>query len=383
MSVFGVQGWIVRRGLTIACAAVASSVVSVGQVRATAVRGGGYVAADGKIQSGGVIIIRDGRIAEVASDAPDDVRVDAYDGAVVSPGLIDVAAALGAYGQLREVQHALQPKAAARDAFDRYSRQLRAALEAGVTGFGLSPDDENLVGGKIAVCRTSGARGSPGILTDSGPLKLSLSPVAFKSDREPTSRGGAIAMFRSALERARGADAGALHALVSGQVRAVFTTPSGADVLAALELAKTFGFEVTLIHNADARHVAEAVARAGASVIVGPYGLFTSPRGATAAGIFEKAGAPVAIAGGLPTRSADSLRIGAAVAVRNGMSPAAARRAITSAPARMLGVADHIGSLQEGRQADLVVFSGDPLDLRSRVLAVYIEGRRVYAAQRE
>ena len=74
-------------------------------------------------------------------------------------------------------------------------------------------------------------------------------------------------------------------------------------------------------------------------------------------------------------------RAAAAVAVRNGMTPAAARRAITSAPAAALGISDRVGSIERGRLADLVVFSGDPLDLRSRVLAVYVRGRRVFVAE--
>ena len=118
-----------------------------------------------------------------------------------------------------------------------------------------------------------------------------------------------------------------------------------------------------------------------AGAIVNPLDLTAARRDALAAGLFEKHGVKVAIAGGLPHAPADSLRIGAAVAARAGLTPEAARRSISIVPAELLGVDEQVGSIALGHQADLVVFSGDPLDLRSRVLAVYVGGQRVYVVR--
>jgi hypothetical protein len=257
---------------------------------------------------------------------------------------------------------------------------LRAALAAGVTTFALAPDDQNLVGGRIAVCQTSGPNGQPVVLTDAGPLKLSIAPESFKQDREPTSRAGAIGLLRERIEAARqsGSETDPLAAFAAGRLPGVFATPSAADVLAALRLKADYGVQLVLIHTRDARLVAEQTAGQVAGVIVGPLDLGVGRREALAAGIFEHRGVPAALAGGLPARPADSLRIAAAVAARAGLSAEAARRAITAVPAELLGVGDRIGRIQEGYRADLVVFSGDPLDLRSRVLAVYVAGQRVY-----
>ena len=82
----------------------------------------------------------------------------------------------------------------------------------------------------------------------------------------------------------------------------------------------------------------------------------------------------------MPEHAADALRITAALAVRYGMDPAKARRAITGLPAIVTGVPKRIGSIKEGMDADLVVFSDDPLQLDARVLEVYIDGVRVYRA---
>ncbi|MCH7870532.1 MAG: amidohydrolase family protein [Planctomycetes bacterium] len=365
-----------------AVSTVALLAVAVAAEERFAIRAAAHVDASGELRQGALIVIENGLIASVNADVASigDIRVDTFEGAVVSPGLIDVHAGLGADGQLSERQSAIQPDVVAGDAFDRFHRQFRMALRAGVTSVGLSPDDANLVGGRIAICKTSGSGGAPYVLGD-GPMKLSLAADVLRRDRKPTSRGGAIAMLRGAIGAARESkDGSPMAALASGGLSAFVTAPSGADVLSILRMASDYGLKLTLIHQYDAHAIGDAIAAAKVGVIVGPYGFRDSRRSVGAAGILEKRGITIAIAGGLPGASADSLRLGAAMAARGGLSLAAARRAITSAPAEFLGVSDRIGSIAEGRDADLVIFSGDPLDLRSRVLAVYVDGRRVYTA---
>lgn len=335
-----------------------------------------WLDADGRLQSGAAVLVSDGRIADVNA-VQADVTHEYADG-VLCPGLVDIGAQLGAAGQLRERQSALQPNASAADVFDVTSEQLRQALHAGVTAFALSPDDSNLVGGAVAVCVTGGPSG-PTVRAPRACLKLSLSPEAFLADREPTSRSGAIGLLRDALREAR-EDAradGLFSEFAAGRSTGLFAAPSGADVLSVLNLAEEFGLRLAIEHTDDARDVAGAIARAGAAAIVGPLGLDASIRQARAAADYAKAGVRIALAGGLPQRSADSLRISAAVAVRAGLDPAVARRSVTRTPAEILGVADQLGAIEKGLRADLVIFSGDPLDPRSRVLAVYVAGQRV------
>ncbi|MGD8451115.1 MAG: amidohydrolase family protein [Phycisphaerae bacterium] len=351
-----------------------------GQTRV--LRAAARVAPDGSLADDGLIVIRDGTIAQVGGEAPADITIDDYPQAVLCPGLIDCRSTLGVLGGLGEHQTAVQPNVRAADAFDKYSPQLATALQAGVMVFAIAPDDENLVGGRIAVCQTAGPDGRPRLLSETGPLKLSLSPDALKGDREPTSRSGALGMLRDTLTaaRERPATADPLAAFAGGTLTGVLCAPSAADVMAGADLAEQFGLHLVVEHTNDARLVAGDLGDHIAAVIVGPLGLHADRRAALAAGLFEKGGTPVAIAGGLPDTSPDSLRIGAAVACRAGLSAEAARRAITIVPATVLGVSERIGSLEEKRQADVVVFSGDPLDLRSRVLAVYVQGIRVFVA---
>jgi len=361
-----------------------------------AIRAGGYVTPQGEIKSGGATVaIRDGRISNISSEANSGSDVDFYEGAVICPGLIDCLSSLTADGQLVTTADAVSTGVMAVDALDRHHPQLRAALESGVTTFLLAAGDYAIVGGNCAIASTSAAGPS-----ERGPVKLSLSPLAFLPNREPTSRGGALALIRAALsqEPARGdrnRDArpvrsndearrtATLRELLAGKEGSIVAAPSAADVLSFIELAREYKFTPTLIHNDDARDVAAAIAAARLGVVAGPYRFGSSPRETQAAGILEKAGLRVALGGGLPYLSSDSLRVSAAIAVQSGMSPAAARRAITSTAAELIGAADRVGSIEPGRRADIVVFSGDPLDLRSRVLAVYVGGSCVWRAPSE
>jgi hypothetical protein len=358
-----------------------------GRADTRVLRAAAYVDADGQIVKGGLLVIDGEKIVQVGGEAPAGLPVDAYDGAVLSSGLIDCHSALGVRGGLSERQEAIEPLVNARDAFDRYSRQLAQALAAGVTTFALSPDDQDLVGGRIAICQTGGPEGRPRVLSDAGPLKLSLSPAVFRPARDPTSRSGALGMLREALQTARGEVGRSstspypLAEFAAGRLTGFIAAPSGADVLSCVQLSEDYGVRLVPIHTVDARRVAEPAKGHVAGIIVGPFDMTSGQRAAIAAGLFARQGIPVAIAGGLPTASPDGLREAAAMAARAGLAPAAARRAITSVPAELLGVGDRLGQLVVGREADIVVFSGDPLDLRSRVLAVYVGGRQAFVAR--
>lgn len=342
-------------------------------------RASGWLAPTGQLESGAVIVVRDGRIVQVGGEPPADAAVTDFGVAVISPGLVDCHAALGAFGHLAEDSHAINAAVSAADAIDRTSAQFYAAACAGVTTVAVCPDDSNLIGGRIAICRAAGRDAPAEFLNAAGPLKLSISPAVLQTDREPSSRSGALAMLRAGLGPRDPASADdPLSDLAAGRLSALFVAPSGADALAVAALAREFKLKVTILHHEAARDVAAELVRDGIGVICGPLDFSMPPRVTSAPGVFEAAGVKVAIAGGLPAAARDALRSGAAIAARDGLSPAAARRAITITPAEFLGVAERVGALTADRDADLVVFSGDPLDLRSRVQAVYVRGVCVF-----
>lgn len=339
------------------------------------IRAAALLLPDGQLRAPGLLVMDGGKIVQVGGEARAGLPVDEFPGGVIAPGLIDMRAELGAVGNLVEPADPTDARGRAADALNAYSTELAHALAAGVTAFALQPSDENLIGGRIAVVQTAGSGGRAALLQGDGPIKLSLSPRALLPDREPTSRAGAIAMLRRALEDARKARSTALGAK---DVPHLFAAPAGTDVLTALELAQAAGVPAIVQHTVDARDVASLAA--DVAFVVGPLDLAAPRRALRAPGQLEAAGARVAIAGGLPYTGGGSLRLGAALAAREGLSLPAARRAITAVPAELLGVADRIGSLKTGLLADVVVFSADPLDLRAGVLAVYSNGQRVRVA---
>jgi imidazolonepropionase-like amidohydrolase len=346
---------------------------------AVQVEAASYVDPNGAMVPFERLTIRGGAIAEISAAADDKARRDSYPGAVVAPGLIDCYTLLGVRDGLSERSDAVQPPLNAADAFNRYSTQIRAALRAGVTTFALVPEPSDVVGGTVAVCQASGAAGEPHVLRD-GPMLLSLSPEAFLVNREPTSRQGGVDLLRRTLAAAKAGTDPRLKGLLGGGAPAMLIAPAGADVFVGSEFASEFGLRFAAVHTRDAHVVAPELKSKLTYAIVGPLELNSDVRSARAAGLFERNGTAVAIAGGMPAGPADSVRIGAAVAARHGLGASAARRAMTRVPAEVLGVADVTGQIKAGLLADLVIFSGDPLDLRSRVLAVYVGGRLVYKA---
>jgi imidazolonepropionase-like amidohydrolase len=155
------------------------------------------------------------------------------------------------------------------------------------------------------------------------------------------------------------------------------------DLLTVLRLRDEFGFKVVLHHASEAWKVADALAKAGAacSVIVvdAPGGKIEAMDMSLATGaVLEKAGVPCAFHTDDPVTDSRLFLRTAALGVRAGMSRAKALEALTLAGARMLDLDGRIGSLEVGKDADLVVLSGDPLALRTKVLQTWVEGRKVF-----
>lgn len=246
----------------------------------------------------------------------------------------------------------------------------------------VGPAAANLVSGVCVTTRTHVAHGQLDILRDEGPLILAVGEGVWRPDRAPTSRSGAIHDLRKLLAQAQeGTAHPRLNAVARGELDAWIACSTGEDVMAARrvlgEMSKRFGIVV----SHDAIDVVEALQGLRVPVVLGPYSMETSRRELLGAVTLAEAGIDVAFRAGFPVTNRDALRLTAALAVRHGMDPAAARRAITIAPAQVAGVADRIGSVAPGKDADLVVFSADPLRMDARVLEVYVRGQRVYCAR--
>ena len=148
-------------------------------------------------------------------------------------------------------------------------------------------------------------------------------------------------------------------------------------------MADEFGYELVLDHGTESWKIADLVAARNVPVLYGPLIVTRSKvevrdRLLAAPGILDRAGVPVSLITDHPVVPIEYLVTQAALAVREGMDADAALRSITINPARVMGVDDRVGSLEEGKDADVVLWSGDPLALASRVLRTWVSGREVY-----
>lgn len=336
---------------------------------------------DGALQSGSGVAISKGKIDAIrpAAEFAEADNVDRYPDGVICPGLIDIRSEIGAYGRNSESAHSIDPAVSAVDLLDTRHGDFRAALTAGITTVMIAPSNNNLVSGAAVVVKTDG--GPEAVLRANGPLVFALGPSVWAYDRAPTSRVGSLLMLRDALNAAKAGNGHErMKAFASGKADGICYCAEPMDVDAAVRTLDLFGGRVSVVYNGTEFGVVDLLASAGWPLIVGPLTFDKAPRALMLAGRAAQAGVPVAFAGGLPVQPSDSLRISGALAARNGMSMKAARAAMASIPAMIAGVEGRVGSIRQGLDADLVVFSGDPLRLDSRVLAVYVNGRRVYVA---
>jgi imidazolonepropionase-like amidohydrolase len=367
------------------------------------------VAPDGTLAENVAIVISGGRIERLAPAQEFEGDIAAYrvDG-VVSPGLIDLVSSLGVAGEDASATHAVDPDLSIVEAFDPGSRDLERALREGVTAAMIAPRVTNLVNGTTAVVRTWTDRPEDAVLVERGDLIVGLGPGTLSTGRPPTSRAGAVELLRRVLREesgrgpARRAEAGRRPAplgseagrgsaplnqspiaeALDGRRGVLVFAPEAQDVGTARRVLGEFGVRPTLVHADELLDVAEELAAdgsdaAGSVVIVGPYTFSTDERVLMGAAALSGHGVRFAFAGGMPS-DLPQPRATASIAVRYGLDPASARRAMTSEAARIAGVGDRIGSIAPGMDADLVFFTGDPLRLDSGVREVWVRGERVY-----
>ena len=327
---------------------------------------------DGTLGPGGWIVVKGGRLESVGgADAPAGASQLDFPHGVAAPGFIDPVTALGATGDLAETARAFTPEVQAGDAFDADHSDFRKAAAGGITTVGLSPSSSNVVGGHVAIVRTSGEQGLA-VLSGSGPLRFALTPAAFDFERAPTSRMGALPQLREMLAGDKLKAAG--PCLVDAS--------SPDEIRIALETFQAAGRQVALLRpngaiDPDRRRrrplQGEQRARGGRPLLA--LGVDADARAAADAFIAAASRSPSPRAG-IPA----ALRLTAALAVRGGLPADKALQALTAVPARVLGL-DDCGSLEAGKRADLARLRRR--SARPRLAAPARAGRRRPAGQEE
>ena len=373
-----------------------------------AVRGDVVYPVRGEPIENGVVLVRDGQIAEVGG--MDEVRIPSgytvIKGKAVTPGLIDGLSQVGLTGiwnndgadQDHRERGRVNPQLRAIDAYNSWEPLVGWLREHGVTTVQIGPSPGGLVAGRAAVVQTLAQAPDSVAIESDGAMVFTLGEAAQRGDG-PGSRMGTAADIRQALTRAKeygerrqlpladrpeqdlGLDA--LVDVLSGERRAVFVAHRADDLLTALRIRDEFGLQMTLAGASEAYLVREQLAEARVPVLVGPV-MIRNPslESETANASFEnaallaEAGVPVGFTGGFEGY-VPKVRVvlwEAAIAAANGLGRERTLEALTYAPAAFLGIEEKLGSIEAGKQADLVVFDGDPFETTSHVCTVIVNG---------
>ena len=366
---------------------------------------------EGKTIDSGYIRVENGKIQQVGhmDQLPDGVELgDAVDarGGHILPGLMDIHCHLGLCGcdgeDLNETSQVCTPNIRVLDGVNPMDSYVKEAREAGVTCVMVHPGSTNPVAGQALLMKTAGRIVDQMVVRAPAAMKFSLGENPKGRDGWPATRMGTAAVIRQLLARASEyqlkwdsaqADAegempdfdpclDALRPVMAGEVPAHFHVHRADDIATAVRIAKEFGLDYAIVHGTEGYLIADYLAQEEVPVITGPI-LTDRSKGELRqmtlenAALLTRAGVRVAICTDHPETTAPQLLLCAAMAARYGMEEEEALAAITINAACIAGVDHRMGSITQGKDADLVVLDGHPLDWRSQVTHVFIDGREV------
>ncbi len=338
-----------------------------------AVKAGTLVLAPGRTIERGTFIVREGKVFAVGRDLaiPAGAGILDFSGKVVAPGLLDCWTQASTSGEAGEASAAWTPGLEAADALDPESPAWEAFAKQGITSVVVVPDPSQ-VGGGLACLVKTGRRAR--LVEASLFLQFSLTASARKRERPPTSLAGQVALVREGFRRA--GKKGILARAKAGKLPVLFACGTPAEVQAALRLAAEFHLpKVLLAAPPSIRPLPSLLEGSGAGLLLGPPSREAPSWTLSLPAALYKKKVPFAFYSGTPALPPVTLRLLPAPAVRYGLPPGEALRALTEAPALLLDLSWRVGSLKLGRDADFVVLDGPPENPGSRVLSVFVEGR--------
>jgi len=370
----------------------------------------------GAVIDNGCVLIEDGKIAGVAEhiNAPLGAQVIDAGGRNVFPGFVEAHCHVGMWessigfegDDTNEMTAPVTAHLRAIDAINPMDIAFREARDAGVTSCATGPGSANVIGGTFVAMKTHGIRVDDMVIKDPIAMKCAFGEnpkrVYNAQKKMPSTRMGTAAILREALMKAKrylaaveraGDDPSKLPTL-DMQCEALIPVlrkeiPLKAhahrvdDIFTSIRIAKEFDVKITLEHCTEGHLIADYIKKENLPAVIGPsFGhrskfelqnkTFETP------GILDKAGVLVAITTDSAVVPLSSLPLMAGMAVASGMDEMAALRAITINPAKIFGLEDRIGSLEVGKDADVVIYDGHPFEISGKSWKVLIDGQVVY-----
>lgn len=347
----------------------------------------------------GSIEIKNGKIYKISEKSEDfeSGDIDA-NGRTVIPGFIDAHTHVGIIengigfegDDCNEATDPFMPQLRSIDGINPFDRCFSEALKRGVTSLAVCPGSANACGGQISAMKTCGNWIDDMFVKTAG-VKFALgeNPKSTYNDRDetPITRMGTVAIIREGLYKAKryiddikkseeesgdlpdyDAKCEALIPLLNREICAHFHSHRADDIQTAIRIAKEFNLRLVIVHGTDGAKIADGISRSGFPVIVGPI---ISERckpelcgqEVTTAGILYKHGVKIAICTDHDVIPIQYLPLEAQIACKNGLPHDEALRAITINPAEILGIDSRCGKIAVGLDADLQIYSHDPISL--------------------
>lgn len=363
------------------------------------------------------ILVEDGKIAAIGEHlyvTESDTVMDA-EGLHVYPGFVEAHGHIGldGYGigyegmDYNELNDIISPQMRGIDGVKAMDAAFPKAAAAGVTCVCVGPGSANVLGGTFTAIKTVGKRVDDMVVRDGVAMKCAFgeNPKRVYRDKKDSSRMTTAALLREALFKAReymekkeaaGEDKSkmpafdmkseALIPVLRREIPLKAHAHAAEDIFTALRIAKEFDLRITLEHVTEGHLIVEELAKEQVPLAVGPTLTSASKyelrnKSWTTPGLLAKAGCQVSIITDSPVIPQEYLPLCAGLAVQAGMEPFAALKAITINAAKHAGIADRVGSLETGKDADFVITDGCPFEVSTKVLHVLIDGKEIAAEE--
>lgn len=366
----------------------------------------------------GFVAIRDGKIAMVGpmDQCPENWEGEIYDagGGHICPGFVDAHCHLGMFGDSvgfegedgNEMTDPCTPHLRAIDAINVRDRCFQEARLAGVTTVLTGPGSANPISGQFAALKTDGRWVDEMVIAAPAAMKLALgeNPKSVYNERHetPVTRMATAAIIRENLFKAKeygeklaraeqdedeekpdyDAKLEALLPVVRGELPVHIHAHRADDIATGIRISKEFGLKYVIVHGTEGYLISDLLVQEGAAVITGPsLGDRSKPELANMSienpALLTMAGVKIAICTDHPETPIQHLPMCAGLAIKGGMIPETALAAITRWPAEIAGLGHRLGTITVGKDADLLVTSGYPLNWLSKVRLVLIDGKVV------
>lgn len=365
----------------------------------------------------GDVLVNNGKIDKIGSGI-EEANATVVDGTdkKLFPGFIDAHTHLGLResgigfegDDVNEMSNPLTPELKAIDGINPLDKTFDEAREAGITCVSSGPGSANVIGGQFAIIKTFGHRIDKMIVNPSHAMKVAFGENPKRVYKglsiSPQTRLAVAAELRNILTKAKtylahieaaGDDLSkmptynnqleALIPVLKREIPLKAHAHRTDDIFTAIRIAKEFNLKMTLDHCSEGHLIVEDLVEEGFDAIVGPtFGhkskYETKNKTFKTPGILQRAGVKVAIMTDHPVIPVQYLPIMAGLSAKAGMERFEALKAITINPAEILGIEDRVGTIEVGKDADLVLMTGHPFELDAKVEITFVEGKVAYKA---